>query len=300
MSLEKPIVHKKSLENKPKIFKTKKWYSILPVWGWILAATISGYLSSMLGDGFIAAGLAFFMLYALIALIVSVLMWLIKKKPLVDQGLEAEQEVSNLPDKQAETSVVKRVLIGLIVLVATLFSAGLARALVNGLFENGSSNSTSDILNNNELTPYRAAQHNFVATFPGFPSTETKNNDVEGVPVPFTTYTKETDNGNKAYMIQVVEYPLSDFELAGRERSVLDSATNGFASGSGATIVTSSNDTTFLGYPSSVATMALDIEGKEYSVYTVSFVKGNNLYTIATIGVEKSLYNQFVSSFYFT
>lgn len=52
---------------------TKKWYEVLPWWGWLITGVVSSVISGSLGSGFIAAGFGFFMIFAFIAMIVTII-----------------------------------------------------------------------------------------------------------------------------------------------------------------------------------------------------------------------------------
>lgn len=56
---------------------SKKWYELLPWWGWVISIVVSSQLSTYLSSNFsglipvmVAAGLGFFVLYSLGALVV--------------------------------------------------------------------------------------------------------------------------------------------------------------------------------------------------------------------------------------
>src|SRR5690606_23331273 len=102
-----------------------------------------------------------------------------------------------------------------------------------------------------------------------------------------------------SYAVQVAEYPTSDFDLSGQERGVLDGAINGTAQTDGFTLITSSNNSTFLGYPSASATYKYSGEGESYDVYSHNLIRGNNMFVVMTIGESKATFDSFVNSFRF-
>lgn len=198
-------------------------------------------------------------------------------------------------DKQNNKKSVP-IIVGIVSVIILIGSFIGIRALIGSLSKSDT-DSPSSFLSSEEVTPYVSSQHGFSVDFPGFPEAENTLQDIEGVPVPFTQYSKELEKGNKAYLVQVVEYPLSNFDLSGRERGSLDGAINGMAQGSGFTIVSSSNDGTFLGYPSAEVKLIGTSDGKEYDMYALNFIKGNSLYTITGVGLDKPEFDKFVNSF---
>jgi hypothetical protein len=150
--------------------------------------------------------------------------------------------------------------------------------------------------NNTSLdVPYSSATDGFSVNFPEDPEVESLTEDVSGISVPYTQYATETDNGNKAYIVQVVHYPTADFDLVGKERTGLDGAMK--AMEEGATVLSSSNDATFLGYPAANNNFTQVKEGVSYNFYTLNFVKGNSLYTIMTGNEDEAGFNAFVNTF---
>lgn len=161
------------------------------------------------------------------------------------------------------------------------------------------STSGSSLLSSETIKPYVSSEHGFTVEFPGFPATEHSTLDVNGVTVPYTYYSKELDNGSKSYGVQVVNYPTSGFKLVGQERGALDGAINGMAQNSGATIISSSNNDTFQGYPSAEASFSINEQGQTYTMYSLNFIKGNDMYVLMAIGENESVFKTFTNSFRF-
>lgn len=216
------------------------------------------------------------------------------------QPVPPVQPSGQTPDNKKTTQVA--VVIGSII-AALVLLVGLG-LLIRNMSDDSETNSADDtnsssFLDDSDMTPYVSSEYNFTVDFPGFPATEHSTLDVEGAAVPYTQYVKETDNGSKAYMLQVATYPESDFDLTGQERGSLDGAINGSAQNSGATIVNSSNDGTFHGYPSAEATLSYAEAGTTYTMYALYFIKDNALYTLMTIGVDEDAFDAFTESFKF-
>ena len=143
---------------------------------------------------------------------------------------------------------------------------------------------------------YTSSTHKFRINFPGTPEVLTSKLDVEGSTVPSTQYMREEGGGNRAYLVQIAEYP-NDFDFTGVERKALDGAIDGMAETSDATIISRVNTGTFLGSPSSDAVFTVSTAGKKYTAYARNFLKGNRLYTIMTLGVDEADYQAFLNSF---
>lgn len=234
----------------------------------------------------------------LIPIIIDVEFWRGNRrlKEFEEQGAQAfiSDKEFLVGDKKRKKSS-KRAWIILLSLIA-IFAVIIVVAVVSS---NSSSSNSGSSLNSETVTPYTSAEHGFVVSFPGFPTTEHSSLDVQGTSVPYTYYSKDIDNGSKSYAVQVVEYPTSDFNLSGQERGSLDGSINGMAQSSGTKLVTSSNNGTFLGYPSATATFSVDSDGQSYDMYSQNFIKGNDMYVLITVGEDKATFDTFVNSFKF-
>jgi len=236
----------------------------------------------------------------LIPILVNIEFWKMNKrlKEYEEHGSKAfmsDKEFLEGEPKRKKSS--RRAWIVLLSLVA-IFVVLIIVAMVSSSSDSNSTNDSGSFLNSETTTPYTSSQHGFVVSFPGFPTTETSTIDVEGVAVPYTYYSKEIDSGSKAYAVQVVQYPTSDFNLTGQERGGLDGAINGTAQTDGYSLVTSSNSGTFRGYPSATATFKYS-DGESYDVFSHYIIKGNNMYVVMTVGESKSTFDAFVNSFNF-
>ncbi len=192
----------------------------------------------------------------------------------------------------------KSVLTTIVTIVVIVFVTVGTRVIINTQI-NKEKATPESLLKSEEITPYVSSEHGFTVDFPGFPSTEHSTLDIEGVSVPYTQYVKELNNGNTAYMVQVAKYPKSEIDITGQERGSLDGALNGMVQNIGATIVSSSNNDTFINYPSAEAHLTYTEDGKTYDVYVRNFIKDNSLYTIATTGESRSAFDTFANSLTF-
>lgn len=238
---------------------------------------------------------------AIIPILVNIEFWKMNNrlKQFEDLGSKAfisdKQFLAEEPTRKKNSKIVWTILL---ILVA-IFGFLLVLAIVSGDSDSTSTNNQDSFLKNERVEPYTSAEHGFKVNFPGFPVTESSNSDVDGKPVPSTTYTKEIDNGNKAYLVQAVEYPPSDFVFTGNERGALDGAINGSAQSDDVTLVTSTNNGVTQGYPSASATFKTTIDGQTYDMYTLNILKGNTLYVLMTIGENKETFDSFANSFSF-
>lgn len=240
----------------------------------------------------------------LIPIIIDSEFWRMNRrlKEFEEQGSKAfisdEEFLAGEPKRKKRNIITWSILGSLVAILAII----LIYAIVSNSSGTGSSNTIDSSVSSETPTPYTSSEHGFVVSFPGFPTTEHSNMDIQGVSVPITYYSKEinnVNNGNKAYGVQVIKYPASNFNLSGQERGALDGGINGMAQISGYKLINSSNNGTFLGYPSASATYTFSGNGNIYDVYSLSFLKGNDLYILLTVGEGKIAFDNFVNSFKF-
>jgi hypothetical protein len=166
-------------------------------------------------------------------------------------------------------------------------------SVVIGLLSN--SNSTS-----RTFTTYTSPDNLFSASFPGTVDVSKSTEQVSGTSVPLVEYGSDINNNTVAYMVQVVDYPSSDFDLSQASSSdELDGAINGMTSEKGASLVSKSDNEKFQGYDAKEGTLSVSQDGSTYTMYTMNFIKGNSLYTLMTIGESKDNYTKFTNSFSF-
>ena len=148
-------------------------------------------------------------------------------------------------------------------------------------------------------TAFTATVDNFSINFPKKPEVEQLAIDIEDVPVPYTQYVTEMLSGG-TYLVQVTPYPPEHFDLSIDERSLLDDAIRGMGDDAGTTTMLSfSNDGTFLGCPSADAVFRVTHELGDYHMYTRVFTRNNTLYVIIGTNIRQSTYEKFMNSFSF-
>jgi len=181
--------------------------------------------------------------------------------------------------------------------IAFIISAAAVTAIFMINSDNAEAPSNDKITNSTDWKPYRASEHGFTVSFPGFPVAERQDLDVYGIIVPHTTYTKESKD--KVFIVAVSSYPKNKIDIMTDPRSALDGSINGSAQNSDSVIVTSDNNIEFLGNPAASATLKNTTEGKRIIMYCLYFLKDNNLYTIMTVGAERDQFDYMVDSFHF-
>ncbi len=181
----------------------------------------------------------------------------------------------------------------LLLSLITIFAVIIIVAVVSS--NSSSSNTSGSSLNSGTVTPYVSVEHNFVVSFPGFPETERQTIQESGYNIPYTIYSADTDNGNKAYLVGV--YDFTGIEID--ETGALEGAVNGAVRNTeGATLI-GSNFSTFSGLKSIEAHYAAPVGGRNYDGYMMGFIKNSKMYALLTIGEDKSAFDTFVNSFRF-
>lgn len=233
--------------------------------------------------------------FGLIPILVDIELWRMNKRLLEyekkgskafisDQEFLASDKRRKKRTKRAWTILLSLIaIIVVIVIIATVSS------------NSNSTNNTNSFLNSESPTPYTSVEHGFVINFPGFPTTEHQNIQESGISIPYTSYTADINNGNRAYLVGV--YDLTGNQI--NETGALEGAVNGgIQNTKGATLI-NSNFSTFLGLKSIDAYYTTPIEGTNYNCYMKGFIKNSKMYSILTIGEDKSVFNTFVNSFNF-
>ena len=234
-----------------------------------------------------------------IPIIIDIEFWKMNKK------LKEYEELGDkafMPDKEWQTlqtnhkkggRVAKIILVTLLAVLALFVVAAILTSIVSNRFSN-----TTSFLSDSSMQPYTSSEHGFRVNFPGFPETEHTSVDVEGRTIPLTQYSKFFDNDSKGYMVQTGEYT-SDIVQSGNERGIIDGAINGTAKSDGYTLLSSSNNSSVQGYPSGNASYTATQSGQTYDVYTINILRDTKLYTLISIGVSKTDFDAFFSSFQF-
>lgn len=145
---------------------------------------------------------------------------------------------------------------------------------------------------------YRAQSHGFVVDLPQEPTVQHVPVESEGVEVDNVYYIAKVPGGNSSYAVQITDYPAAvDFD--GFEREALANGIKGVASTDDITLVSSSNEQTFLGYPAANAVYRYMIMGWPYETRSFLFMKDNSLYTLIAVDTDKQAFGEFVESFAF-
>lgn len=203
-----------------------------------------------------------------------------------DEEWKANHNNSWSNKRQIVTSIIAGVLIGAV--ICTLNVAG-----------NSSTSSTTDSSTNASVvtTPFTSTQHGFSITFPSTPTEENSTQTVQGVSVPGSTYSSETNYGNTAYFVYVSDYP-SQFDMSDINAR-LEGALNGLVNSGSGTLISSAYGTT-AGYTSLSGHATIYQNDQSYDVYSTVFLKANILFQIMTIGASENEFNQFAHTFTLT
>ena len=184
-----------------------------------------------------------------------------------------------------------------LIFIVALLAAVAAAVIIALVFgDSAKAPNNNDIATSTEWKPFKSSEHGFTVSFPGFPTTDRQDLDVYGVIVPYTTYTKETND--RSFVAAISNYP-EQIDIMSNPRGVLDGSINGSAQNSGSTIEESSNDIEFLGNPAGSAVLKSTSGGKTMTMYALYFLKDNNLYMLMAAGVSQSDFDKFTSSFHF-
>lgn len=235
----------------------------------------------------------------IIPIIIDIEFWKMNKKlreyeELGDKAFVSDKEWQSTQAKHKKSSRVAKIILFTLLAVVALF---IVAAIATSVISSRSSN-TSSLLSDTSMQPYTSSEHGFKVNFPGFPETEHTSVDVEGRTIPLTQYSKFFDNDSKGYMVQTGDYP-ADLVQSGNERGMIDGAINGTGRSAGFTLLSSSNDGTIQGYPSGSASYTATQSGQTYDVYTIHILRDNKLYTLMSIGVDKSDFDVFANTFQF-
>lgn len=160
----------------------------------------------------------------------------------------------------------------------------------------GTSNTPTSLLTNETSTPYNSVEHGFKVNFPGFPEIERETLQFEGYSIPYTSYAKDTDGGEVAYLAAVYDY--SGLEL--NENGALEGAVNGAVQNTQGASLISSNFTTYKGLNAIDAYYTLPLDSKTYNAYIKGFIKSGKMYSLFSFGATKTEFDKFVESFSFT
>jgi hypothetical protein len=185
-----------------------------------------------------------------------------------------------------------------IVIFAVVF--GSARYITALIFKDRGNGSASEqvqtLLSSDAVKEYVSTEHKFRINFPGFPAIERDTLDVSGYQIPYTIYSRETDNGNKAYLVSVADY--SQFAEY-NERSGLEGALNGAAQNNPGSKLISSEFFTYAGHQAIEGHFTATIEEKFYDFYMRGVAKNKIIYGVLTVGESGPAFKTFADSLKF-
>lgn len=182
----------------------------------------------------------------------------------------------------------------------TIFGSAFILMNATNTIDNPPSSSAANSFYNESLEPHKefvSTEHRFRIKFKGSPSIDRTHLDINGYKVPYTSY--DVSEGMISNMVTVADYGVISGEfdkIAGLEGMV-----NGIAGSSPGGRVINSSFGTFAGQDAIKATIALPYEGETYTAYFYGLFKEDSkvAFSIMSIGVSESEFNQFAESFSF-
>lgn len=234
----------------------------------------------------------------LIPILIDIEFWKMNKRLLEYEEKGSEAFISDKEFLVGEPKRKKHNRIALIVLLSiiAIFIVLIIVAVSSNGSDSGTSSTPSSLLTSEESTPYTSAEHGFKINFPGLPEAERQTLEESGYKIPYTIYSADTDNGDKAYLVGV--YDFTGIEI--NETGALEGAVNGAVQNTeGATLV-STNFSTFLGLKSIDAHYTVPVEGTTYDGYIRGFIKGGKMFSLITIGENETGFNEYANTFGFT
>lgn len=141
-------------------------------------------------------------------------------------------------------------------------------------------------------------EFNFQIALPAEPVVQPINEEVEGVQIVGNMYLTEISN-EEAYVIGVSRYEMTDPDAVWDDRASLEGAVQGMVSNVDGTIVTTSNEGTLLGYPSSETLFTVEADGLTFDGRSQMVIRDQTLYNIMGMGVSEEDFNALVASFSF-
>ena len=242
-----------------------------------LILSIVGFLTGWLGIGVI---------FAIIAIVLGIIS-LVKKRG--GKGMS-----------------IAGIIISSLTLISAPFVIAISLVAYNGIQERAkeATSNTSETNNakDSTTTGYTSTEHGFTVSFPDSdsPQIERSTINVESTSVPYTQYISTIDNGSKSYIVQVADLSTANLDLVGQERDLLDDVINGSAQSANTTLISSTNNSTFLGVPAAQAEYEYKSGEDTYQMFALQFIKNDKLYSIMTAGVDKATFDSFVYSFSFS
>ena len=146
------------------------------------------------------------------------------------------------------------------------------------------------------INSYTSTKYGFSINFPGNPTVTNTSDQLQGGSIAITKYESFSSNGNLGYAVEVYVYS-SNFDLSNVKTSLQGVLANEVKSEK-ATLVSSSFGT-LAGYTTLTGHLKGNASGQTFDIYGTNLLKGNTLFKIVTINVNRSDFNNFVNSFKF-
>lgn len=229
----------------------------------------------------------------LIPILIDVEFWRMNKRLLEfdEQGSRAfksdKEFLAGEKKRKKSSKIAWTILLSLIAIFAII--------IVVAIVSSNSSNGSGSSYNSSTASPYNSVEHGFTVNFPSFPETERQTLNENGYNIPYTIYSSDTDNGNKAYLVAV--YDFTGIEID--ETGALEGAVNGAVQNTKGASLIDSSFSTFLGLKSIDAHYTAPLEGTNYDGYMKGFIKGSKMFAIFTIGEDKTAFDAFANTFKF-
>lgn len=230
----------------------------------------------------------------LIPILIDIEFWNMNKRlkeyeEIGSKAFISDQEfLAGEPKRKKRNAIAWAILLSIIAIIVVL--------IVVAISSSSKSNSPVSLLASEKSTPYTSAEHGFKINFPGLPDSERKTLDEGDYSVPYTIYSADTDNGNKAYVVGVYDFTGTEIN----ETGALEGAVNGAVQNTKGASLVSSNFSTFLGLKSIDAHYTVAVEGTTYDSYIKGFIKGTKMFTLITVGDNETGFNEYANTFAFT
>lgn len=234
----------------------------------------------------------------LIPVLIDIEFWRMNKrlKEYEEKGTKAfisdKEFLAGEPKRKKRNIITWTILLSIIAIFIVLIIVAVSSDSSNS----GTSSSSGSLLTNKQTAPYTSAEHGFKINFPGLPEAERQTLDESGYKIPYTIYSADTDNGNKAYLVGVYDFTGIDIN----ETGALEGAVNGAVQNTKGATLLSSNFSTFQGLKSIDAHYTVPVEGTTYDGYMKGFIKGGKMYAFFTNGENETGFNEYMNTFGFT
>jgi hypothetical protein len=182
-----------------------------------------------------------------------------------------------------------------LIFVVMVFALGL---IIHHFSSSSSAQPSNYLTTSTASRVYTSTQFGFSVNFPGAPTATDTSLQIQGINVPVTNYERDNNNGNADYIVTVDSYP-SSFDMSDT-KARLEGALNGEVENVKGSTLVSSNFTTIAGYTAITGHAKVTEDGQSYDMYSTSFLKSNTMFSMLTVGVSASDFNNFANSFKFS